>query len=126
MARLADVTLDDDAIDRLLTSPAGPVGEYLSTLGLRVYTVARNLAPISPAGSHGRPPGHLKTEIYWELQRDTLGLYVDIGSPARTGDGRNAPYGLFQSIPDLRGPHGGRIKTTPHLQPALESVLGSL
>lgn len=126
MAPLADVTLDEAAIERLLTSPAGPVGEYLATLGRRVTAVAKNLAPISPKGSHGRPPGYLKINIGWEIGRDGSGLYVDIASPARTGDGRDFPYGLAQNLENLRGRGGHHIRTTPHLVPALESVLGSL
>lgn len=121
-----DVTLDDDAIEKLLTSPAGPVGEYLATLGRRVTAVARNLAPVSPRGSHGRPPGYLKTQIGWQLGHDAQGLYVDVMSPARTGDGRDFPYGLAQSLEELRGAHGGRIKTTPHLQPALRLIIEAL
>ena len=122
----ADVILDDREIDRLLNSPAGPVAEYLSTLGRRVHAVARNLAPISPHGSHGRAPGYLKIRIDWELKHDARGPYVDISSPARTGDGRDFAYGAAQNVENLRGAHGGRIRTTPHLVPALHYVLESL
>lgn len=126
MALRATVILDDRAIELLLTSPAGPVGEYLGRLGQRVAASARRRAPISPTGSHGRRPGHLRGEIRFEVHHDVRGVYVDILSPARTGDARNFPYGAAQNVEFLRGAHGGRIKTTPHLQPALYEIIGSL
>lgn len=122
----ADVNVDEAALQRFLSGPAGPVGRVLAQLGQRGTQIAKRRAPVSPHGSHGRGSGYLRSQIGWSMHRDARGLYVDISSPARTGDGRNAPYGLFQSLSNLRGAHGGRIKTTPHLQPALRELIESL
>jgi hypothetical protein len=121
-----DVIIDDEAIAIFLTSPAGPVGDLLSDLGRKIYTVARNMAPISPKGSHGRAPGWLKTRIDWELRTDDGDLYVVVTSPALTNDGREAPYGKFQNIEDLHGAGGHKIRTTPHLLPAFHYVMDGL
>lgn len=121
-----DVTINEDVLARFLTDPSGPVGQYLATLAQRVTQSAKRNAPVSPRGSHGQPSGKLRSEIGWELKRDARGLHADISSPVRTSDGRDAPYGLFQSLRELRGAHGGRIKTTPHLQPALIEVIRGL
>lgn len=121
-----EVLIDHAALERFTKSPSGPVGEYLANLGRQVYTVARNLAPVSPRGSHGRPPGYLKTQIAWELLLGSDGLFVSVTSPATTGDGRRAPYGAFQNVPNLRGRGGHHIRTTPHLEPALRYILESL
>lgn len=116
------VEIDERAVDKLLNAPAGPTGKFLSRLGLQVYSVARNMAPVSPKGSHGRPPGYLKTHIEWELHSGAEGLYVTVVSPATTGDRRDFAYGAAQNVENLRGAHGGRIRTTPHLEPALRYV----
>lgn len=118
--------VDEAAIRRLLESPAGPVGDYLAGIGRRVYTEARRIAPVSPHGSHGRQPGYLQSRIKWALGRDSRGLYAEVASMARTSDGRGFPYGHAQELETLHGRGGHRIKTTPHLVPALESIIGSL
>jgi hypothetical protein len=120
---IGDVRLDEAAI-RDLASPAGEVARYLARGAQIVTQSAKRRAPVSPSGSHGRRSGYLRSDIGWVIGHDGDGLYVDVASPARTGDGRDAPYGLFQNIPNLRGRarNGSRypIKTTPHLVPALE------
>lgn len=121
-----EVLIDHAALERFLTTPTGPVGEYLADKGRQVYTVARNMAPISPRGSHGRGPGYLRTQIAWELLLGADGLFVSVTSPARTNDNRRAPYGAYQNVPDLRGRGGHRIRTTPHLEPALRYVFETL
>lgn len=121
-----DVVVDEAAVLAFVSSPTGPVGQLLATIATRVTQSAKRHAPVSPHGSHGQPPGMLRSAIGWELGRDARGLYADISSPVLTSDGRNAPYGYFQSLRELRGAHGGRIRTTPHLQPALIEVIRSL
>lgn len=121
-----DVVLDERALQQFLTSPAGPVGQLLATLGARVAQSAKRHAPVSPHGSHGRGSGYLRSRIGWEVKRDRRGLHVDITSPARTGDGRDFPYGYAQSLEVLHGRGGHRIKTTPHLQPALREIVSQL
>lgn len=121
---IGDVRVDEAAI-RDLAGPAGPVARYLAGGAQTVTQEAKRLAPVSPRGSHGRRSGYLRSQIGWVIGADDRGLYVDVASPARTGDGRDAPYGLFQNIPNLMGrAHNGRrypITTTPHLAPALDA-----
>jgi hypothetical protein len=78
--------------ERLLHSEHGPVGRDLARKGERVAAEQRRTAPVSPDGSHGRPPGYMRDHISSELHRDSVGLYVDIGTDARTPDGH--PYPL--------------------------------
>lgn len=116
--------VDERAFAELLESPAGPVGQLLARGAEVVTQGAKRRAPVSPSGSGGRPSGYLRSQIGWVLDRDAAGLYVDIGSPARTNDARAAPYGLFQNIPVLSSRTASgrryRVRTTPHLVPALE------
>lgn len=114
----------DEAAIRSLASPAGPVARYLARGAQQVTQGAKRRAPVSPHGSGGRPSGYLRSQIGWVIGTDARGLYVAIASPARTSDPRRAPYGLFQNIPALYGrTRAGRryrIRTTPHLVPALD------
>jgi hypothetical protein len=121
------INVDQHAIDVLVGSPAGPVGKFMARLGEQVTQEAKRRAPVSPRGSGGRRSGYLRSEIGWSLDTDGREIRVHVMSPARTNDPRHAPYGYFQSLPRLRGRarDGSRypIKTTPHLQPALDYVL---
>lgn len=118
---LGTVRVDEAAI-RDLASPAGPVARYLAKGGQAVTKEAKRLAPTSPHGSGGRRSGYLRSEIGWVVDTDAEGLFVAVFSPARTAR-RRAPYGLFQNLPVLYGRtrHGRRyrIRTTPHLAPAM-------
>lgn len=120
---IGDVRVDESAI-RDLASPAGPVARYLARGAQYVTKGAKRRAPTSPHGSHGRRSGYLRSQIGWLIDSDSEGLYVVVGSPALTNERRRAPYGLFQNIPTLYGrTRSGkryRIRTTPHLVPALE------
>jgi hypothetical protein len=120
---LGRVDVNEAAI-RDLASPAGPVARYLARGAQTVTQGAKRRAPVSPRGSHGRRSGYLRSEIGWVIERDSEGLYVAVASPAQTNDKRAAPYGLFQNIPTLYGrARNGkryRIRTTPHLVPALD------
>lgn len=132
MAR-PDVVIDDAALERFLSSPAGPVGQLLATLGQRVTQEAKARAPVGARSSkYGHPSGYLRSRIGWELKRDTIGLYVDVSSPARTSaysPHPGEPYALHVERPSTRK-HGvpDFLKATdgPYLVPALESILGSL
>jgi hypothetical protein len=139
------LVFDEAAMAELLYGPDGPVARMLETKGEIVAQGAKRRAPVSPAGSHGRPSGYLRSQIYWKLGADTVSLYVDVFSPATTPDGR--PYGLFVEVgtrPHIIRSHGpyplrnartgqvfGRIvhhpgtPAQPHLRPALEDLRGA-
>lgn len=87
-----EVHFNEAELAKLLDSPDGPVGRHLETLGVRGHREAQRLAPVSPAGSGGRPRGWLRSHVYWRLGRDERSLYVDIGCDARTAQGHD--YGL--------------------------------
>ena len=77
--------------EKLLRSVNGPVGRDLRLKGERVAREAQRLCPVSPDGSGGNPPGHLRDSIGMTPGRDERGLYVDVGSdveyalPVETG-----------------------------------------
>lgn len=140
-----DLVFDEVAMAELLRGPTGPVARDLETKGEIVAQGAKRRAPVSPAGSNGRPSGYLRSQIYWKLGTDSLGIYVDVFSPATTVDG--APYGLFVEVgtaPHVIRSHGpyplrnartGQVfgpivnhpgtAAQPHLRPALEDLRGA-
>ncbi|WP_144070238.1 hypothetical protein [Nonomuraea indica] len=132
----------------LLKSYEGPVGRHMGVLGEKVKIGAQRRAPVSPAGSDGRPRGYLRSKIRWDRGRDVIGQYVDISSPARTVHGE--PVGLFMEVGTRahvirpRNPNGwlrwvgsdGKVhfakkvnhpgtRPYPHLRPALEDLRGA-
>ncbi|PZG17803.1 hypothetical protein C1I95_14735 [Micromonospora craterilacus] len=82
--------------ERLLHSPTGPVGRDMARKGELVAAEQRRTCPVSEDGSHGRPPGYMRSRIQSELHRDELGLYVDVGTDAHTPDGK--PYPIFVEL----------------------------
>ena len=128
-----DVILDDAAISRFLSSPAGPVGQLLATLAQRVTQEAKKRAPVGDRSSKlGHPSGYLRSRIGWKSGHDRRGLFVDISSPARTSEHNpfpDEPYGLHNERPRLRRhgvPDWVKAKEGPYMVPALESVIGNL
>lgn len=139
------LVFDETAMAELLHGPQGPVARDLERKGEIVTQGAKRRAPVSPAGSNGRPSGYLRSNIHWKLGTDSLGIYVDIISPAATPDG--APYGLFVEVgtaPHVirsHGPYPLRNRRTgqvfgpvvnhpgtaaqPYLRPALEDLRGA-
>ncbi|MFC0504221.1 hypothetical protein [Micromonospora costi] len=123
MARVAWNYAEDE---RLLHSEAGPVGRDLARKGERVAAEQRRTAPVSPDGSHGREPGYMRDHISSNLDRDSLGLYVDIGTDAKTPNGHAYPLDVelgtrphtITSHGDypLRNPKTGQVfgKTVEH------------
>ncbi|SFK92630.1 hypothetical protein SAMN05216275_14165 [Streptosporangium canum] len=142
-----DIHFNEAELDRLLRGPDGPVARKMARYGEIVTQGAKRRAPVSPRGSGGRPSGYLRSKIGWQLGRDTIGLYVDIASPARTPQGE--PYGLFMEVGTrahiirakkpggwLRWVSGGKVhfarqvnhpgtSPQPHLRPALEDLRGA-
>lgn len=136
---MARVVWNRAELQRLLDSQSGPVGRDLAVKGERVAAEQKRLAPVSPDGSHGRPPGYMRDHIYSELGRDAVGLHVDIGTDATTPDGH--PYPLDVEFPTrphtitskgdypLRDKHGNVFgksvehpgtKAQPFLRPSLD------
>jgi hypothetical protein len=102
---------DQAALRQLLTSPDGDVARDLRRRAENVTQGAKRRAPVSPAGSHGRPSGYGRSQIGWEMGVDAEGLYADISTPALSPEG--FPYMGLQEV-------GGRfIPAQPHLRPAL-------
>jgi hypothetical protein len=59
----------------------------------QILTMAKKAAPVSEHGSHGRPPGYLRSKI---VKREKLlrdGIVIDVMTFARAPD--RFPYGLF-------------------------------
>jgi len=130
---IADVRVDQAAVDALVNGPAGPVAAFLVNLAQRTTQEAKRGAPIGDQNSKlGHPSGYLRSQIGWIMGRDTTGLYADIGSPALTSRHNphpGQPYGLYNERPDLRPypvPKWVKDKEGPYLAPALEMIIGSL
>jgi hypothetical protein len=67
---------------------------------------AKENAPVSAQGSHGRNSGYLRGNIRIKYARDSKGVYSDVVSTARTPKG--FPYGRLQE------------QRHPYLKPAIE------
>lgn len=140
-----DLIFDEVAMAELMHGPTGPVARDLEGKGEIVAQGAKRRAPVSPDGSHGRPSGYLRSQIYWRLGGDKTSLYVDIFTPAETPDG--FPYGLAQEVGTaphiirstgpwpLRNAKTGQVfgpvvhhpgtAAQPHLRPALDDLRGA-
>lgn len=122
-------------VDRLLHEQAGPVGTDLRRKAEAVQRRAQELCAVSPEGSHGNPPGHLRDSIGVTTGRDEQGAYADIGTdvdyalPVELG---SRPH-VIRSKGDypLRGADGtvyGRevnhpgTPAQPFLRPAVEAI----
>lgn len=111
--RSITVELDEAAI-ALFCREDPAVLHMLQGKAETVTQEAKRLAPVSPAGSNGRPSGYLRSRIEYELGEDSEGAYADISSPALSVAGD--PYGLFQEV-------GTSImEAQPHLRPALDVI----
>lgn len=126
-------------LNQLLNSQTGPVGRDLAVKGERVAAEQKRLAAVSPDGSHGRPPGHMRDQVRSELGRDEVGLHCDIGTDATTPDGHSYPMDVeLGTRPHVIESHGdyplrdkhGRVfgktvhhpgtKAQPFLRPSLD------
>lgn len=120
---------------RLLESVGGPVGENLRRRANRAADRAQQLCPVSPEGSNGNLPGHLRDSIEARSGRDGEGVYAEYGTdveyalpvelgsrphvieshgdyPLRSADGR---------VFGKRVNHPG-TKASPFLRPAMDAL----
>lgn len=110
---MADVRTNQAAYDRWLEQEVIP---YAENVGLRVETQAKMNAtgiPVTGANNpEGRGPrvrtGRLRSSITYYVGVDSMGVYVDIGTPVR--------YGYFLETGLVNG------ATYPFLRPALSAI----
>jgi hypothetical protein len=74
---MADIDWDDGAIEELLNSVDGPVGQMVQELSEQVATVARNTVHIrtGPGGSTANPPGFTRASITAHLGYGSSGIF---------------------------------------------------
>lgn len=92
---MRDVRLYDRELAVLLKGRDGPVARDLGRRAINVTNQARLNATGRPVvgamNPEGRGPrvqtGRLRSSITWELGRDAIGLFADVGT--------NVPYGLY-------------------------------
>jgi hypothetical protein len=127
---------------RLVRGVNGPAYRAVAAAAAAVEKVAKARCPVSPDGSHDRPPGYLRDSIGFDLSEDSRGVYADVGASAMTPDGYSYGLGVelgtkphiiisFGDYP-LRDRYGnvfGQIvrhpgtRAQPFLRPALDQVL---
>jgi len=92
------VVLDLDALNDLKATKNSPVGKYVYKRAMGAKRENQAAAPVSRAGSHGRPPGYLRSRIGVFLSQDAHGPYADVVSRARSkaAKGRVAIIGPLQ------------------------------
>jgi hypothetical protein len=78
------VVVDQAALDALKSTKSSPIGKYLYKKAKQVERIDRAAAPVSSSGSHGRPPGYLRSKIGTYLSQDAGGPYADVVSRARS------------------------------------------
>jgi hypothetical protein len=61
---------------------AGPVARYMRSQAEIVTQGAKRRAPVSPAGSNGRPSGYLRSSIGHVEGQDSIGIYFDVQATA--------------------------------------------
>jgi hypothetical protein len=121
--------------ERLLRSVGGPVAKDLRHRADRGAGKAKELCPVSPEGSNGNPPGHLRDSIDSRSGVDGEGLFAEYGTdveyalPVELG---SKPH-IIKSKGDypLRDQHGnvfGRqvnhpgTEAQPYLRPAISAM----
>lgn len=130
---MAGVRWNERELHQLLSDRDGPVGRDLAAKGERVQREAQRLCPVSPEGSGGNPPGHLRDSIGSNVGHDEQGMFAEVGTsvsyalPVELG---SRPH-VIESHGDypLRDRHGrafGRkvnhpgSEAQPYLRPALD------
>ncbi|HNX48678.1 MAG TPA: HK97 gp10 family phage protein [Thermoanaerobaculaceae bacterium] len=127
-----DVVLDQQVLDALIHSPAGPVARLLVKVGEQTTQEAKRRAPVGDRSSKtpgGHPSGWLRSNIGWAVGRDGGDLVVDIVSDAITSQANpfpGEPYSVFVEEPSLRPrglPEKFRKGEGPYLRPAFLDVI---
>jgi len=112
---MASYRNDPAGLAEVLAGPDGDVARDLLRRGVRVETAAKLNATGREYGDGLRGPrvqtGRLRTSIGHELGRDTVGLYVDVGT--------NVVYGRYLELGETR--NGRKF---PFLLPALSAAQG--
>lgn len=96
--------LHEFTVDTLLSSPAGPVGEFLNAVTEDVTAGAKRRAPVGEPSKtpEGRPAGYLRDQIEWH---SVEGMANRVTSPATNSTASPFPgehYGTFNELPDTR------------------------
>lgn len=91
------VKFDPIALERLFSSPSGPVGKELVRRSVRVERAAKLACPVDT--------GRLRSSITRETGRDDRGLVARIGTDVH--------YGIFVEMGTTR------MRPQPYLRPAL-------
>jgi HK97 gp10 family phage protein len=94
------VRFDQAALEKLFSSPDGPVGKELARRSIRVERAAKRACPVDT--------GRLRSSIARETGRDERGLVARIGT-----DVDYAAYVEFGT---------GRMSARPYLRPALDAA----
>ncbi len=130
-----DVKVNQDVLDALISSPAGPVARMLVQVGQETTQVAKRNAPTGTRSSKspdGHPSGYLRSRIGWAIGTVGGRLCVDIVSDAKTSPANpwpGEPYALWNERPDLRPrgiPAEWRAKEGPYLVPAFAEALARI
>lgn len=121
--------------ERLLNGRDGPVARDLAAKAAAVAKRAKELCPVSPHGSNGNPPGHLRSSIDVQMGRDEQGLYADIGSDveyALVVETGSKPHVIEPREKKALAWPGGQhpvkkvdhpgTEAQPYLRPALDSI----
>jgi hypothetical protein len=92
------VVVDQAALDALIATKTSPVGKYLYKRAKEAERIDKAAAPVSAKGSHGRPPGYLRSRIGTFLSQDADGPYADVVTRARSkaAKGKRAIIGPLQ------------------------------
>lgn len=106
MASFEEIHWDTAALDELLKGTHGIIAVWLGRVGLRVESQAK-------LNASGRPgpnvqTGRLRSSITWQLGKDEIGLYVDVGS--------GVYYAGYVELGTSRAP------AYPYLRPALPAA----
>lgn len=130
-----DVRVNQDVLDALVNSPAGPVARLLVQVGQETTQVAKRNAPTGAKSSKtpgGHPSGYLRSQIGWAIGTYRGRLCVDVVSDAKTSAANpwpGEPYGLWNERPDLRPrgiPAEWRAREGPYLVPAFAEALARI
>lgn len=122
---MAEVTWDEAALDDLLNSLTGPVGQFIAELSLRASVVAASVVHVLPGTSRSgywnekstavRPPGTTKASIRPHLARGS-----------RTGHLYGGVNALAAPSIFLEHPARQMYETYPFLTTGLWSLEGSI